>query len=180
MTEKNIWEKVSTTYVAPTGGHCTIYMMTEKNRREKDPLSTSSRVLKRRGKNSSCFETHTSCVIFDRSEFSLYNRWEPPYAAIFWVANFGASCCPESFSLFLKQRQSSETVKMQVTITLNPNLMLRVTSLSIVICEGVHFEFFVLRNRRARCGSSMIFQGFVQWTAVSFLMRLYCVAFLVA
>ena len=47
MTEKNISEKVSTTYVAPTGGHCTIYMMTEKNRREKDPLSTSSRVLKR-------------------------------------------------------------------------------------------------------------------------------------
>ena len=130
--------------------------------------------------NSSCFEMHTSCVIFDRSEFSLYNRWEPPYAAIVWVANFGASCCPYSFSLFLKQRRSSETVKMQVTVTLNPNLMLRVTSPFIAICAGVHFEFCVLRNRRARCGSSMIFQGFVQWTAVSFLMRLYCVAFLVA
>ena len=37
MTEKNISEKVSTTYVAPTG-HCTIYMMTEENRREKDPF----------------------------------------------------------------------------------------------------------------------------------------------
>ena len=45
---KNISEKVSTTYVAPTG-HCTIYMMTEKNRREKDPLPTSSRALKRGG-----------------------------------------------------------------------------------------------------------------------------------
>ena len=168
MTEKNISEKVRTTYVAPTG-HCTIYIMTKKNRREKDPLPTSSR-----------FEMHTSCVIFDRSEFSLYNRWEPPYAAIFWVGNFGASCCPESFSLFLKQRRSSETVKMQVTVTLNPNLMLRVTSLFIAICAGVYFEFCVLRNRRARCGSSMIFQGFVQWTAVSFLIRLYCVAFLVA
>ena len=179
MTEKNITEKVSTTYVAPTG-HCTIYMMTEKNRREKDPFPTSSQALKRGEKNSSCFEMHTSCVIFDRSRLSLYNRWEPPYAAIFWVANFGASCCPESFSLFLKQRQSSETVKMQVTITLNPNLMLRVTSLSIAICAGVHFEFCVLRNRRARCGSSMIFQGFVQWTTVSFLMHLYCVPFLVA
>ena len=49
MTEKNISEKVSTTYVAPTG-HCTIYMMTEKNRREKDPFPTSSQALKRGGK----------------------------------------------------------------------------------------------------------------------------------
>ena len=51
---------------------------------------------------------------------------------------------------------------MQVTVTLNPNLMLRVTSLSTAICAGVHFEFCVLRNRRAHCGKLMIFQDFVQ------------------
>ena len=49
---------------------------------------------------------------------------------------------------------------MQVTVTLNPNLMLRVTSLFTAICAGVYFEFCVLLNRSARCGSSMIFQGF--------------------
>ena len=72
--------------------------MTEKSRREKDRLAHASFRALKRGKtneinnssrqnrkamNLGCFEMHTSCVIFDGSEFSLNNRWEPPYAAIF-------------------------------------------------------------------------------------------------